>query len=181
MVLTIAIPLRALFGLRDLVTDNHLDNMAKVMLTAGLIVAYGYLTEFFIAWYSNDEFEWAMIVNRVFGEYRAWYFTLLTCNIVIPQLLWLRAVRRSPLVLFVLSLVINVGMWLERFIIVIVSLTHDFLPSSWGDYTPTVWDWATYAGTIGLFFALLFLFVRLLPMISIFEVREQMEREGGRS
>ncbi|MEQ8789311.1 MAG: NrfD/PsrC family molybdoenzyme membrane anchor subunit [Pirellulaceae bacterium] len=179
MVLTLAIPLRSLFRLRDYVTDDHLDNMAKVMLTAGLIVAYGYVMEIFMAWYSGDEFEWAMILNRMFGEYRAWYAALWICNIFVPQLLWFRAVRRSPAVLFVLALVINVGMWLERFIIVIVSLHHDFLPSSWGSFTPTFWDWATFAGTIGLFLALLFLFVRLLPMISIFEMQEQLDREAN--
>lgn len=116
-----------------------------------------------------------MVKNRFFGPYAVWYWMLLACNIVIPQLLWFRRVRASVWVLFLLSLVINVGMWLERFIIVIVSLHRDFLPSAWGMYYPTFWDWATYLGTIGLFAALLFLFVRLLPMISIFEMRELIE------
>lgn len=175
MVLTLAIPLRSVYRLQNLVTDRHLDNMAKVMLAAGLIVAYGYAVEIFIAWYSGHEVEEYMVKNRFFGPYAVWYWMLLACNIVIPQLLWFRRVRASVWVLFLLSLVINVGMWLERFIIVIVSLHRDFLPSAWGMYYPTFWDWATYLGTIGLFAALLFLFVRLLPMISIFEMRELIE------
>jgi molybdopterin-containing oxidoreductase family membrane subunit len=175
MVLTIAIPLRAAYGLQDFVTTRHLDNMAKVMLASGLIVAYGYLTETFTAWYCGHEIEWFMIKNRAEGPYAPWYWMLITCNIVIPQLLWLGGVRQNVYLLFALSLVINVGMWLERFIIVVVSLHRDYLPSSWGDYTPTFWDWSTYAGTIGLFVALMFLFIRMLPMISIFEMREMVE------
>jgi molybdopterin-containing oxidoreductase family membrane subunit len=175
MVLTIAIPLRAAYGLQGLVTARHLDNMAKVMLASGLIVAYGYLMEAFVAWYSGNEFERYMMINRLFGPYRIWYWLLLACNIVIPQLLWFRAVRFNVPMLFVLSLVINVGMWLERFIIVVASLHRDYLPSSWGIYEPTFWDWATYIGSMGLFAALLFLFIRLLPMISIFEMRELVE------
>ncbi|MEX1097781.1 MAG: NrfD/PsrC family molybdoenzyme membrane anchor subunit [Planctomycetales bacterium] len=182
MVLTLAIPLRAAYGLQNLVTDRHLDNMAKVMLASGLIVGYGYLVETFIAWYSGHEAEMLMVRNRTFGPYAPLYWLLIACNILIPQLLWFQRVRFNVWALFLLSLVINVGMWLERFIIVIVSLHRDYLPSSWGMYYPTFWDWATFLGTIGLFAALLFLFVRLLPMISIFEVRELIERtkEGPR-
>ncbi len=175
MVLTIAIPLRAAYGLEDFVTMRHLDNMAKVMLASGLIVAYGYLTESFTAWYSGDEFDQYMLGNRAFGEYAPWFWLLLTCNIAIPQLLWFGRVRRNVYLLFVLALVINVGMWLERFIIVVVSLHRDFLPSSWGYYKPTIWDWSTLLGSIGLFSALMYLFIRLLPMISIFEMREMVE------
>lgn len=175
MVLTIAIPLRAAYGLQDLVTVRHLDNMAKVMLASGLVVAYGYLTESFLAWYSGNLFERAMMHNRALGAYGWCYWLLIACNIAIPQLLWFRRARTNVAVLFALSLVINVGMWLERFVIVVVSLSHDFLPSSWGLYVPTFWDWATFVGTIGLFAALLFLFIRLLPMISIFEMRELVE------
>lgn len=175
MVLTIAIPLRAAYGLEDYVTDRHLDNMAKVMLASGLIVAYGYLTETFTAWYSGHLEEWYLIVNRTFGTYGFLYWLLLACNIAIPQALWFTAVRRNVYALFVLSLIINVGMWLERFIIVVVSLHRDYLPSSWSTYVPTFWDWSTYIGTIGLFAALMFLFIRLLPMISIFEMREMVE------
>jgi molybdopterin-containing oxidoreductase family membrane subunit len=175
MVLTIAIPLRAAYKLHDFVTDRHLDNMAKVMLASGLIVAYGYLTETFTAWYSGHDVEKYLIENRAFGPYGFLFWMLLACNIVIPQALWLSGVRRNALWLFALSLVINVGMWLERFIIVVVGLHRDYLPSSWDTYVPTIWDWSTFFGTIGLFTALMFLFIRLLPMISIFEMREMVE------
>jgi Ni/Fe-hydrogenase subunit HybB-like protein len=171
MVLTLAIPIRAVYGLEDFITVRHLQNMAKVMLVTGLIVAYGYAIEAFIAWYSADAYEGFMIWNRVTGPYAPAYWALLLCNVVIPQALWFRRIRSSAPLLFVLSLVVNVGMWLERFIIVVTSLHRDFLPSSWGMYSPTIWDWSTFVGTIGLFVALLFLFLRFLPMISIFEMR----------
>jgi molybdopterin-containing oxidoreductase family membrane subunit len=172
MVLTLAIPLRSAYGLQDFVTDRHLNNMAKIMLASGLVVAYGYLVETFTAWYSGHEAEQFMLTNRATGPYAPWFWMLIACNVVIPQLLWFRGVRRNVYALFVLSLVINVGMWLERFVIVVVSLHRDYLPSSWDYYVPTFWDWTTYLGTIGLFASLLFLFIRLLPMISIFEMRE---------
>jgi Ni/Fe-hydrogenase subunit HybB-like protein len=175
MVLTIAIPLRAAYGLKEYVTDRHLDNMAKVMLASGLIVAYGYLTESFTGWYSGDEFDRYFLENRMWGPYGPLFWLLLACNIIIPQALWFAGVRRNVYALFALALIINVGMWLERFIIVVVSLHRDFLPSSWGMYAPTFWDWSTYFGTIGLFAALMFLFIRFLPMISIFEMREMVE------
>ncbi|MEX2317056.1 MAG: NrfD/PsrC family molybdoenzyme membrane anchor subunit [Pirellulales bacterium] len=175
MVLTIAIPLRAAYGLKDFVTERHLDNMAKVMLASGLIVAYGYLTETFTGWYSGHHAEQFLILNRAFGPYGFLYWLLLACNIVIPQALWFAGVRRNVYALFTLALVINVGMWLERFIIVVVSLHRDYLPSSWDMYVPTFWDWSTFVGTIGLFAALMFLFIRFLPMISIFEMREMVE------
>jgi Ni/Fe-hydrogenase subunit HybB-like protein len=171
MVLTLAIPIRAVYGLEDFLTMRHLENMAKIMLATGLIVAYGYLCEMFIAWYSADRFEMFVPINRMTGPYAVQYWALILCNIATPQLLWFRRVRRNVPLLFVLALIINVGMWLERFVIVITSLHRDFLPSSWGMYKPTVWDWSTLMGSIGLFLALLFLFLRFLPMISIFEMR----------
>jgi molybdopterin-containing oxidoreductase family membrane subunit len=175
MVLTLAIPLRAAYHLEDFITMRHLENMAMVMLSTGLIVAYGYVFEFFTAWYSDNKYELFVSLNRAAGPYAYWYWTLIFCNIVAPQLLWFSRIRRNVAVLFVLALVINVGMWMERFIIVVTSLHRDFLPSSWGMYSPTRWDWAIYVGTIGLFLALLFLFIRFLPMISIFEMRELVE------
>jgi Ni/Fe-hydrogenase subunit HybB-like protein len=177
MVLTIAVPLRAAYQLHDFITDRHLDNMAKVMLASGLIVAYGYLMEAFVAWYTGHPSEAYVFVNRLFGPYAFLYGMLLFCNALVPQVLWFRSARRRPVLLFVVALVINLGMWLERFIIVIVSLHRDYLPSSWGMYYPTVWDWAFLLGTIGLFVSLLFLFIRLLPMISIYEMRELVEEE----
>jgi Ni/Fe-hydrogenase subunit HybB-like protein len=171
MVLTIAIPLRWAYGLQDFITTRHLDNMAKVMLATGLIVAYGYVIEAFTSFYSADTYDRFMTVNRMTGPYWPAYWTLILSNILIPQLLWFRRVRANVLALFGLALVINTGMWLERFVIVITSLHRDFMPSAWGMYFPTIWDWATFLGTLGLFSAMLFLFVRFLPAISIFEMR----------
>jgi Ni/Fe-hydrogenase subunit HybB-like protein len=180
MVMTIAIPLRVAFGLSDFITMRHLNNMAKVMLATGLIVAYGYMTEFFMAWYSGNEYERFVMVNRAFGPYAPAFFTMLAANVLAPQLFWSRRVRSSVPLLFVLSIIINIGMWFERYVIVVTSMHRDFIPAAWGYYDPTVWDWATYIGTIGLFFCLLFLFIRVLPMISIFEMRELVaESEHG--
>lgn len=170
MVLTLSIPIRAIYGLQGFITDRHLDNMAKVMLCAGLIVAYGYCMELFFAFYSGNEIEQSMMTNRMFGPYGWAYWGLILCNILTPQFLWSWWIRHNVYILFAISLIINVGMWLERFIIVL-SLHRDFLPSSWGNYSPTIWDWATMVGSMGLFVALLFLFLRFLPMISIFEMR----------
>jgi len=171
MVLTLAIPIRAIYKLEDFITMRHLQNMAKVMLVTGLIVAYGYLVEAFVAWYSGDIFERFVPFNRTTGPYAVAYWMLILCNIAIPQALWFRRVRTSVPVLFIIAIIINIGMWLERFVIVVTSLHRDFLPSSWGMYHPTQWDWATYIGTFGLFLSLLFLFIRFLPMISISEMR----------
>jgi molybdopterin-containing oxidoreductase family membrane subunit len=174
MVLTLAIPIRAVYKLEDFITMRHLQNMAKVMLVTGLIVAYGYLTEAFIAWYSGDRYEGFVPINRMTGPYALAYWSLIFCNIAAPQALWFKRVRTSVPVLFVISIVVNIGMWLERFVIIVTSLHRDFLPSSWGMYAPTFWDWSTFVGTIGLFLALLFLFLRFLPMISIFEMRTML-------
>jgi molybdopterin-containing oxidoreductase family membrane subunit len=174
MVLTLAIPIRAIYGLEDFITMRHLQNMAKVMLVTGLIVAYGYLTEAFIAWYSGDRYERYVPINRLFGPYAFQYWSLLVCNVIVPQLLWFRRVRTSTYMLFVIAIIVNIGMWLERYVIVVTSLHRDFLTSSWGNYAPTFWDWSTYIGTIGLFLSLLFLFVRFLPMISIAEMRTML-------
>jgi Ni/Fe-hydrogenase subunit HybB-like protein len=171
MVLVLAIPLRAFYGLQDFITMRHLQNMAKVMLATGLIVGYGYGLEVFMAWYSGDLYERYMIVNRMFGHYSIYYWLLILCNVIVPQSLWLKSVRNHPIRLFFVALVVLVGMWLERYVIVVSSLHRDYLPSSWGNYSPTVWDWTMYLGTIGFFFALLFLFVRFLPMISIAEMQ----------
>jgi len=172
MVLTIAIPVRAVYHLEEFITMQHLRNMALIILTTGLIVGYGYLMEAFTALYSGNDYEIFTLYNRMFGPYALLYWLMLGCNVLAPQVLWFRQVRGSVPLLFVIALIVNVGMWLERFTIVVTSLHRDFLPSSWGMYYPTIWDWATFVGTIGLFVALLFLFLRFLPMISIFEMRE---------
>ncbi|MFN7981223.1 MAG: NrfD/PsrC family molybdoenzyme membrane anchor subunit [Vicinamibacterales bacterium] len=171
MVLTLAIPMRAVYGLEDFITSRHLQNMAKVMLLTGLIVAYGYGVEAFMAWYGGNYYEGFMMLNRLFGPYWVQYWALIFCNVVFPQLLWFKSVRTNVVMLFIISIVVNVGMWLERFVIIVLSLHRDFLPSSWGMFRPTIWDFSTYLGTIGLFLTLFFLFVRLLPAISIFEMR----------
>ncbi|HSV08652.1 MAG TPA: NrfD/PsrC family molybdoenzyme membrane anchor subunit, partial [Candidatus Binatus sp.] len=171
MVMTLAIPLRAAYHLEDFITERHLQNMAKILLVTGLIVTYGYLIEAFMSWYSGNEFEWYMATNRMRGPYAPLYWALIFCNAVVPQVLWFRRARTNVPLLFVVALVVNIGMWLERFIIVVTSLHRDFLPSSWGMYYPTRWDWATFVGTMGLFGTLFLLFIRFLPMISISEMR----------
>jgi len=171
MVLTLVIPIRAYYGLEDFITMRHIQNMAKIMLVTGLIVFYGYTTEAFFGWYAANEYEGFMIHNRMFGPYWYAYWTLIFCNGVMPQTLWFKKVRTNIPLLFLISLIVNTGMWLERFVIVVTSLSRDFLPSSWGAYAGTVWDWATFVGTLGMFASLIFLFVRFVPMISIFEMR----------
>jgi Ni/Fe-hydrogenase subunit HybB-like protein len=180
MVMTLAIPIRIFYGLEDFITMRHLQAMAKVLLATGLIVGYGYLMEGFMAWYSGNRFESYMMANRLFGPYAPLFWALLLCNVLVPQAIWFRRIRANVLALFVIALVVNIGMWLERFIIVVTSLSRDFLPSAWAFYLPTVWDWATFVGTIGLFFALLFLFIRVLPVISIFEMRELVSEMDSR-
>jgi Ni/Fe-hydrogenase subunit HybB-like protein len=171
MVITLAIPLRKIFNLKDFITDRHLDNMAKVMLATGLIVAYGYGIEIFTAWYSGSIYELYLIKNRMFGPYWWSFWALMICNVIVPQLVWSPRVRKSTTWLMVVAMFVNVGMWLERFVIIVTSLSRDYLPSSWGLYKPTRWEVFTLAGTVGLFFTCLLLFLRFLPSISIFEVR----------
>jgi Ni/Fe-hydrogenase subunit HybB-like protein len=177
MVLTLSIPVRKLFGLEDFITMRHLDNMGKVMLATGLIVGYGYMMEAFTAFYSGNPYERFMILNRMGGPYAPIYWLLISCNIVTPQFLWFRKIRARVGALFAIAMVVNLGMWLERFVIVVTSLHRDFLPSSWGMYYPTRWDIFTLLGSIGLFLALVFLFIRFLPLISIFEMRELVAGE----
>lgn len=180
MVLTLLIPVRAIYGLKDLISERHLDLASKVMLATGLMVALGYASENLMAWYSDETNEEFLVMNRMFGPYWPVWWTTMTCNILVPQLLWWRRIRTSPLPLFVISLLVNVGMWAERYMIVVTSLHRDFLPSSWGMFHGTIWDWATFIGTIGLFFTLMFLFVRLLPMIPIAELRKQKVEEDAK-
>jgi Polysulphide reductase, NrfD len=186
-VLTLAIPIRVMFKLQDFITMRHIENMAKVTLVTGLVVVYGYLCEAFFGWYSSNEYERFMLKNRIyFGPYAWSYWILLLCNFLVPQLLWMKKMRRNIAVVFTVCMFVNVGMWLERFVIIVTSLHRDFLPSSWEMYYPTIWDFMTLAGTIGLFTTLMFLFVRVLPMIAIFEMqtllpqsRTKAKEEGG--
>lgn len=181
MVLTLALPIRAWYGVKDFITMKHLDWMAKIMLATGLIVFYGYVVEAFYGWYSGNQYELYMLKNRMTGPYAPLYWSLILCNGVIPQLLWIPRFRKNVPVLFVMSLIVGVGMWLERFVIIPVSLHRDFLPSSWGMYVPTVWDWGMFIGTIGFFVFMMFMFVRFLPMINIFEMKDLLARTRGRA
>jgi Ni/Fe-hydrogenase subunit HybB-like protein len=151
--------------------------MGKVLLATGLIVGYGYMTETFFAFYSGSPYERFMVLNRMAGPYAVMYWSLIACNIVTPQFLWFRKVRSKVGALFAIAMVVNLGMWLERFVIVVTSLHRDFLPSAWGMYYPTRWDIFTFVGTIGLFLALVFVFIRFLPLISIFEMRTLVASE----
>jgi molybdopterin-containing oxidoreductase family membrane subunit len=172
MVLTLAIPLRAMYGLKDFITMRHIENMAKVMLVTGLVVVYGYMSELFFGWYSGNGYERFMLKNRILtGPYHKFYWALLLCNFIVPQLMWSKKLRNHIMVVFTVCMFVNVGMWLERFVIIVTSLANDFMPSSWEMYHPTIWDFSTFFGTVGLFVTLMFLFVRVLPMIAIFEMR----------
>jgi molybdopterin-containing oxidoreductase family membrane subunit len=172
MVLTLLIPLRKIYGLENIITMHHIENMAKVMLVTGLIVVYGYGCEAFFGWYSGSGYERFMLMNRMWKGPMAWsYWALLVCNFIVPQLMWSKRFRRRLPVVFLVCMFVNVGMWLERFVIIVTSLHRDFLPSSWQMYHPTIWDIMTFVGTIGLFLTLMFLFVRVMPMIAIFEVK----------
>jgi len=172
MVVTLLIPIRKIYGVEDMITVRHFDIMGKILLTTGLMVAYGYTAEAFVTWYGGNEFEIAMLVNRLTGPYAPAVYLLVFCNIISIQLLWFKKIRTNLTMMFILSLIINTGMWLERFMIVVISLTQDFLPSSWALFIATPWDWSLLIGSLGLFLTLLFLFIRTLPMISVFEMQE---------
>ncbi|HSR66412.1 MAG TPA: NrfD/PsrC family molybdoenzyme membrane anchor subunit [Acidobacteriota bacterium] len=178
MVLTLAIPVRWFCKMEDFITMRHLHNMGKVMLATGLIVAYGYMMEAFMAWYSAAQYEVDMMRYRVFdGPYAHVYTMLILFNILIPQLLWSSKIRANVVMLWILSIVVNVGMWLERYVIVVTSLARDYMPSAWDTYGGTVWDYMLYFGTIGLFVTLVFLFIRVLPFISMSEIRHMWREQ----
>jgi Ni/Fe-hydrogenase subunit HybB-like protein len=177
MVLTLLIPLRSFFGLKGLITQRHLDNAAKVMLAVGLLVSYGYLRDIFNDFYSGVVFDQFNSLDRFGGYYLIAYWSLIFANGVIPHALWFKKIRRNPISLFVVAMFVNVGMWLERYIIIVQSLSKDFLPSSWHTYTPTIWDILIFVGTISFFLFLIFMFIRSLPSISAFEMRELVHHE----
>jgi molybdopterin-containing oxidoreductase family membrane subunit len=173
MVATLTLPLRFFYKLHDFITLKHIENMAKVMLATGLIVCYGYVMEAFMAWYGGNPFErYQILTARPSGPYGPTYWLLILCNCTIVQLFWFKPFRTNVYAVWIIAGFINIGMWLERYIIVIASLHRDFLPSSWSMYHGTFWDYATFYGSIGLFLALIFLFIRVLPVISIAEMRE---------
>jgi molybdopterin-containing oxidoreductase family membrane subunit len=171
MVLTLLIPLRSIFKLEDIITMRHIDVMCKVTLATGSIVGYAYGMEFFIAWYSGSPYERFAFINRALGPYWWGYWTMITCNVVVPQLFWIKWFRQNLVVVFIISILVNIGMWFERFVIIVISLHRDFLPSNWGYYKPSIVDICTYIGTFGLFFTCFLLFIRFLPMIAISEVK----------
>ncbi len=171
MVLTLAIPVRKFYNIEDFITIRHIRNMCKVMLATGLIVGYGYLMELFMAWYSGNTYEMFMMKNRIFGPYGFMYWLLILCNVLVPQLLWIKKYRDNLMVVFGVSMFINVGMWLERFVIIVMSLNRDFAPASWRMYYPTIFDFTMFFGTIGFFLTCMFLFIRFVPMIPIFEMK----------
>ena len=171
MVLTLLIPARKIFDLEHIITIKHLENMAKVVLLTGSIVGYSYAMEFFVAWYSGNEYESFTFVNRAFGDYAWAYWIMVSCNVLSPQFFWIKRLRRNPKFLFAISIFVNIGMWFERFVITVTSLHHDFLPSSWDYFSPTIWDVLTFVGSFGLFFTMFTLFVRFVPFVALAEVK----------
>ncbi len=171
MVLTLAIPVRKFYHLEDLITIRHIRNCCKVMLATGLIVAYGYMMEAFTAWYSGNTYELFMMKNRMFGPYGYLYWLLIICNVLVPSALWVKKWRDNTKIIFAVCMFVNVGMWLERFVIIVMSLNRDFNPAAWRMYYPTIFDFTMLFGSIGLFLMLMFLFIRFVPMIPIFEMK----------
>jgi len=183
MVVTLMTVARWVYNLENLITIKHLENMCKVMLATGSIVGFAYATEFFIAWYSGNPYERFAFINRAFGPYYWAYWTMITCNVVVPQLFWFRKFRTTPALMFILAIFINIGMWFERFVIIASSLHRDFLPASWGYFTPTWVDICTFAGTIGMFLTFFLLFLRFLPAIAMSEIKgvlyQQNQQQKG--
>jgi len=174
MVVTLAVPARQLFGLKNIITLHHLENCNKIILATGMMVAYAYLMEFFTAWYSGNFSEQFSVINRALGPYAWAYWIVIACNVIAPQLFWLKKVRTQVLAMWLVAMCVNVGMWFERFVIVVSSLSRDFLPSGWDYYTPTMVDILTFAGSFGLFFMLFLLFVRFAPLVAMAEVKSVM-------
>ncbi|MCX6624423.1 MAG: polysulfide reductase NrfD [Acidobacteria bacterium] len=179
MVVTLLVIARGVLNLQNLITMKHLENMCMIMLATGSIVGYAYATEFFTAWYSGNRYERFVFLNRAFGPYAWAYWTMITCNVVSPQLFWFKKIRTSIPIMFALSIVVNIGMWFERFVIIVTSLHRDFLPSSWGYFRPTIVDICTFIGSIGLFLTLFLLFARFLPMIAMAEVKGVIAQDSN--
>jgi len=181
MVLTLMLPARHLFNLKHIIKESHIEAMCKILLATGSMVGLAYATEFFIAWYSGNLFEKFTFINRAFGPFWWAYFAMIFCNVAIPQLFWLKKVRTNPVLVFVLCIFVNIGMWFERFVIIATSLARSFLPAQWSYYNPTRYDVGLFVGTIGLFFTLFLLFFRYVPVIAISEVKGVMpEAHAGK-
>ena len=183
MVLTLLLPLRAIFRLHDLITEKHIDNMCKIILATGSMVGYAYAMEFFIAWYGANSYEGFAFINRAFGNYWWAYWIMISCNVICPQLFWFKGIKNNIPLVWIISIFVNVGMWFERFVIANTTLSRDFLPSSWGYYSPTVVDILTFFGTFGFFSVLFLLFLRFLPLMPMAEVKSVMpaaDPHGGK-
>lgn len=174
MVLTLMLPLRAVYGLHDLLTQRHIDAMCKIVLATGTMVGYAYMMEFFIAWYGANPYEGFAFINRAFGQYAWAYWIMISCNVISPQLFWFKAIRENTSLVWIISIFVNIGMWFERFVITVTSLANDFLPSAWGYYSPTIVDVFTFFGTFGFFSVLFLLFIRFLPLMPMGEVKHVM-------
>ena len=171
MVLTLMIPARYLFGLKDVIRTDHIEAMCKILLATGMMVGFAYGTEFFIAWYSGNPVEQFVFINRAFGPFWWAYWIMVSCNVFIPQLFWIKRLRRNPYVIVAICIAVTIGMWFERFVIVATSLTRTWLPNTWHYFKPTIWDICTLVGSFGLFFTLFLLFLRFLPAVAMFEVK----------
>lgn len=179
MVMTLMLIARWVYKLEHFVTRVHLDNMCKIMLATGTIVGYAYATEFFIAWYSANPYEQFTFINRAFGPYAWAYWIMVSCNVISPQIFWFKKMRENLWVMFIVSIFVNIGMWFERFVIIVTSLHRDYLPSSWGYFTATYVDICTFIGSFGLFLTLFLLFTRFLPIIAVSEVKGVMSHGHG--
>jgi molybdopterin-containing oxidoreductase family membrane subunit len=171
MVLTLMLPLRAVCRLEDLITQYHIDCMCKIILATGTMVGYAYSMEFFIAWYGANPYEGFAFINRAFGHYAWAYWIMISCNVITPQFFWFKAVRENTTLVWILCLFVNVGMWFERFVIIVTSLARDFLPSSWGYYSPSIVEIFTFFGTFGVFSVLFLLFIRFVPIMPMSEIK----------
>jgi molybdopterin-containing oxidoreductase family membrane subunit len=184
MVLTLMLPARIFYPqIDDIVTRNHVDKMAKIILLTGSIVGYAYATEFFSAWYGGNLYERYHFINRATGPYAFGFYLMVLCNALTPQLFWFKRIRNNVWILFVASILVNIGMWFERFVIIVVSLHRAFLPSGWGMFYPTLIDFGILVGSFGLFFTLFLLFIRFAPMVAMWEVKsvvtDQMHADHG--
>jgi molybdopterin-containing oxidoreductase family membrane subunit len=171
MVLTLLVVAREVMNYKDYITEEHLDAMAKIVMVTGTLVGMAYITEFFVAAYSGVEYEQYAFLNRAFGPYWWAYWTMMSCNLLAPQFFWSSKLRKNPKFLFAMSIVVNIGMWFERFVIIVTSLHRDFIPANWAMYTPTIVDFAILLGSFGLFFFLFFLFIKFLPSINMAEIK----------
>ena len=178
MVLTLMLIARKTMNLTDYITLEHIESMNKIIIATGSIVGIGYITELFMGWYSGNIYEKFLMMNRMMGPYWWAYWLMMTCNVVSPQLFWIKKLRRNVVFTFILSIFINIGMWMERFVIVVISLHRDFLPSSWAMYRPTITEVSLFVGTLGIFFTFFLLFIRFFPVIAIAEVRSVLKTSG---